>query len=483
MRVELFFVVTVAAALLCAPSAALANAESSLGDRLLAAARQQNIDDVHALVKDGSDVNAAQPDGATALHWAAHWNDIAMADVLLRAGARVNQANAYGATPLWLASLNGSAAMVETLLDRGADPNVALRFGETPLFTATRGGVADVVRALLASGATVDAREAAQGQTPLMWAAAEGHVDVMRELIEAGANIEATSNGGFTPLMFVARQGSLEAARLLLDRGAAINTLSKASETALLTAVVRGHVDLAEFLLQRGAEPDLSGTGYTALHWAAGTWETSITTDYVFTDGEWSALRGLPSQDAKLRMIKALIAHGADVNARAKTEPLRTGYTLITSMPPALRQDTTPFYLAALAADTTVMRLLADLGADPSVPSANNTTPLMMAAGRVRIDYETRITAEQALAAVKLAVELGNPINAANDDGETALHAAAVGGLNSVVEYLVQQGASLTARNNAGRTPAEWADAGLRYATILVQRPETAVLLRELASK
>ena len=484
MQCKLFLMPAVAVTLLCAPSAALANAESSLGDRLLEAARQQNIDQVRALVKGGSDVNAAQPDGATALHWAAHWNDMAMADLLLRAGAHVNQANEYGATPLWLASLNGSATMVKTLLERGADPNVALHFGETPLFTAARGGAADVVRALLASGATVDAKEAAQGQTPLMWAAAEGHVDVMRALIEGGADIEETSNSGFTPLLFVARQGSLDGARLLLDRGAAIHALSPAGATALLTAVVRGHVDLAEWLLQRGADPDLSGTGYTALHWVAGTWETSITTDYMFTDGEWSALRGLPSQDAKVRMIKALVAHGADVNARAKTEPPRTGYTLITSIAaPGFRQGTTPFYVAAFAADSVVMRLLVRLGADPSIPSANNTTPLMIAAGRVRIDYETRITDEEALAAVKLAVELGNPINAANDDGETALHAAAVGGLNNVVEYLVEQGASLTARNKLGLTPAEWAEDGLQFATLLVQRPETAALLRELASK
>ncbi len=474
--------IIIAILLLCGPTNA-ASAVSAADDGILDAARRDDLETVRALAKSRLEVNATQPDGATALHWAAHWDDVAMAELLLKAGARVNVANAYGATPLWLASVNGSVAMTEKLLQWDANPNVALHYGETPLITAARAGAVNVVRALLAKGANVDAKEAARGQTALMWAAAEGQLDVMRALVEGGASVTAPSKSGFTPLLFVARQGSIDAARFLLAHGAPMDAPSTAGATPLLTAVVRGHVDLAEFLLDRGADPNASGTGYMPLHWVAGTWETSVTTDYTFTDSEeWAATRGVPLEN-KARLIRALVAHGADVNARTVTEPPRTGYTLILSMPQKLRKGATPFYIAAVAADVPIMRLLVTLGADPSIRSDNNTTALMVAAGRMRIDYETRIREEDALAAVKLAVDLGNDVHLANDDGETALHAAAIGGMNSVVQYLVDQGASLSPRMNDGRTPLALAEVGYGYATLLVQRPHTAALLRKLGAE
>jgi ankyrin repeat protein len=249
-----------------------------------------------------------------------------------------------------------------------------------------------------------------------------------------------------------------------------------------LTAAVRGHVELVEFLLDRGADPDRSGTGYTALHWAAGTWETSTTSDYHFTQADWRGMGGIPSQEGKLRLIKALVAHGADINARAVMEPPRTGYTNIVTMPGRLRMGVTPFYIAAMSANTAVMRLLASLGADPRMTNADHTTPLMVAAGRLRVDAETRIRDEDNLAAVQLALDLGSDISAVNDMGETALHAAAIAGIDSVVEYLVQRGASLTAKTKAGKTPAELAD-GYEFAAQLVTRPKTAALLRKLAGE
>jgi ankyrin repeat protein len=459
--------------------------------RVVEAARHRDLSALRALVKAGADVNSSQPDGATALHWAAHWDDLATAQLLLHAGARVNQANEYGATPLWLAADNGSVAMTTLLLDAGADPNTTLRFGETPLSTAARAGAVAVVRALLAHGAKIDAK-GPHGQTALMWAAVEGRLDVMRVLVDAGASVMQPTEGGFTPLMFVARQGSVEGARLLLDHGADLHAVAGACSrfamtcrpgaTPLLISVVRGHVELAEFLLDRGADPNKSGTGYAALHWAAGTWETSTTSDYRFTEADWRPMGGIPSQDARLRLIKALVAHGADVNAKAVIEPPRTGYTNIVTMPARLRMGVTPFYIAAMSANTQVMRLLASLGADPLLPSADHTTPLMVAAGRLRVDADTRIREEDELAAVKVALEMGNDINAANDMGETVLHAAAMAGLDTIVEYLVQQGASPQAKTKAGKTPAALAD-GYEFAAQLVTRPKTAALLRKLGGE
>jgi ankyrin repeat protein len=333
-----------------------------------------------------------------------------------------------------------------------------------------------------------------------MWATAEGHLDVMKALLDGGANANAISKTDVTALMFTARHGSIDAARLLLDRGANINAQSRivndsalgggisktqqGGATTLLRAVVRGHVPLAIFLLDRGADPNLSGTGYAALHWAAGKWEASINKEYSFEDGEWSSLYGIRSRADKEKLIRALVAHGADVNAVAKTEPTRPGATLLVLIDAQVRLGVTPFYIAAMSADADTMKLLLSLGANPTIPSANKTTPLMVAAGRIRIDYESTVREEDALAATKVALEAGNDVNAANNMGETPLHAAAIAGWNSVVEYLVSKGASLTAVDKKGKTPRMQAEEGNGHATSLTQkRPETAALLAKLEEK
>ena len=147
--------------------------------RVADAVKRQDPVAVRVLLDDGADVNTPQGDGATALHWAAYWDDLTTARLLIAAGATVATTNALGVTPLWLACNNGSAAMVEALLDTGADANAALPSGETPLMTASRTGSADAVRSLLAHGADVTAREAAHGQTALMWAVAQRHPAVV----------------------------------------------------------------------------------------------------------------------------------------------------------------------------------------------------------------------------------------------------------------------------------------------------------------
>src|SRR5882672_9737840 len=214
--------------------------------RVIDAARRQDPAQVRALLQQRVDVNVPQADGATALHWAAHWSDVDTADLLLRAGANPNALNELGVTPLSLACTNASAAMVQRLLEAGANPN-ATGARVPPLMTCARTGSVEAVRALIARKADVNAREAVRDQTALMWAVAQKRADVARILIEGGADVRArsrlsrvvvnranpndiytavvgtVSQGGSTPLLFAARHGDVESAKVLLASGANVN--------------------------------------------------------------------------------------------------------------------------------------------------------------------------------------------------------------------------------------------------------------------
>src|SRR5258708_2679315 len=226
-------------------SAAAAGREHQLAD---AVERQDRVA-LERLLKQGIDVNAPQPDGATALQWAAHWDDHDAVDRLLRAGADVNAANDHRVTALALACENGSLPIVEKLLQAGADANAGISSGETALMTASRTGNLRVVQALLSHGARVNATEASHNQTALMSAVAEQHPEIVQALLEHGADVKARSRvrhrtvqtgdrygdqnsikqvseidlGGFTPLLFAARVGDRASAEHLLRAGADVN--------------------------------------------------------------------------------------------------------------------------------------------------------------------------------------------------------------------------------------------------------------------
>ena len=428
-------------------------AAASKDARLADAAKAKNVDAARLLLKQGADVNGMRGDGSTALHWAAHWDDVGLATLLLRAGAKVDALDAYGVTPLSLACLNGSAAMLRVLVEAETNPNLALPSGETPLMTAARAGSAEAVEILVKKGATLDAREKTRGQNALMWAAAEGHTDVIHKLIELGADPKARSTAGYTPLLLVARTGRVDAVAALLEAGADVNAQAKDGTTALLIATVRSQTALGEYLLVHGADPNL-GSGFQPLHWAAGDWQVgthNVGEEHIRPkDTEWSLVQGLRGE-VKTAYIRKLLDHGADVNLRAKGTPRYSGSGRGGNL-----SGGTPFLMAVMAGDVPVMRLLLEHGADPKITTEEGATALIAAAGRLGPTGDNFTSEADALAAVKLCVELGVDVNATTKSGDTALHGASWRGpvgAESIAKFLIERGANLNAKNNRGWTP------------------------------
>lgn len=449
--------------------------------RIVEAARARDAQAVAALIKQKADVNAAEGDGATALHWAVQRDELRIAQLLIAAKANVNATNDYAVTPLWLAATNGSPAMVKALLDAGANPNAALQTGETVLMNAARTGNVEVLTLLIAKGADVNATQRSKGQGPLMWAVAEGHVDAARLLLDKGADPHARTTQGFTPLMFAAREPNLEMVRFLVERGARLEDSSSDGSTPLLVATVRGHVETAKYLLEKGAKPDgdLAKAGYSPLHWTTGKFEGVITFDYPRAPDEWRALAGIPSRAAQVDLVKALLAHGATVDARMTKEPPRYGYYLFTLGRGQVMLGGTPFYLAAMAADTDLMRLLLANGADPNVRTKNGSTPLLVASGLAHQDNESRIPQSAFVEATKMLLDLGADVKAnTTDGGFTPIHAAAWQGFEDVIKLLVEHGADVNVKNSRGETPLDITE-GYHF-SYFFDRPAAAALLKKL---
>lgn len=461
-----------------------AGAAGKPDQRVVEAARRQDRALLRSLLKSrASDVNTRQPDGATALLWAAQWDDGEAADLLLAAGASVNAVNDFGISPLHMAATNGSAAMIARLLKAGANPNGALPTGETALMAAALTGRPDAVTALVQAGADLNQQESVKGHSALMWAISAGHRDVIHRLVDGGADIRARSAVGFTPVTFAARFDDRETINLLLAKGADLNAEAADGTTVLQVAALRGHVDLVKYLLGRGANPNAAKAGYTVLHWVVGNWDNATSISFGRDGDELQRMGGIP-QARKLELMQALLEHGADVNAvMTKAPPLGrlgatgTAGTIIGGGP---LTGATPFFIAALAGDIDAMRFLVANGADPSRAAKDGTTPVMAAAGTTGFyDLESNISEAQHLGAVKLAVDLGGDAGAVNALGNTPLHIATHGGFDSVVRYLASKGAAVNVKNKAGETPLRIAD-GVIVIMMLYTHPSTAAILREL---
>ena len=439
--------------------------------RLSVAAMNHDIVAVGTLIKAGADVNGAQGDGTTALHWAATHNDLAMTEMLLAAGADVRAKTRLGEmTPLFMAAKNGNADIIRALLKAGADAKAASTLGTTALMLAAGSGSKEAVEVLIKAGAPVNAKDVNQGQTALMFAAAQGRAEVIRVLAANGAELNATSLvptrtvkkeegegaggggvrrrgntnpqplalGGLTAMHFAAREGHVDAIRALVEAGADVNTVAVSDKMSpLLLAVINGQFDMAKYLLEHGADPKpASNEGATALfavldtQWAPRGWYPSPKLDNEKTD--------------YLELMELLVDRGADVNARMNG---RMWMRIIGPGGGPVYDGYTPFLRAAMANDVEAMKFFLSHGANPSITTVKGVNALMLAAGWDHKPSQGHVKPESRVDAVRFLIEeVGQNVNWRDVDGYTPLHGAATVGDKDVILYLVAVGGDPAAR-------------------------------------
>ncbi len=500
------FLASLAAALACLSCSGLALASSDLADAVM----QQDSARVRALLDHHADVNAAQPDGSTALHWAAYRGDARTAALLLAAGAHPNVATGTGMTPLLLACQAGNAQLVKLLLDAGANVSQTLAHGETPLMMAARTGSVPVLQLLVAHGAKVDARERLRGTTALMWAAANSNTDAVKFLISKGADVSArsgTTPQGRRPYLaetgrsrisqfaygyglagIIVKQASPESqkqvkeeiatARAVLERYPLPKVPAPSKKqwgglTPLIFAAREGDLATVKLLLDAGANVnEMSEFGWTPLlvatqnrYYQLGAYLLKDGANpNLANDGGWNPLyiatdnRNIGSGDYPVRkpdmdhldFIKLLLAAGANPNLRMRSSlDTRTVFTNQWLQ----ENGATPFLRAAQSGDLVLMKLLLAHGADPRIPTYINVTPLMVASG---IGWVEGVTYEwspkETYDTVKFLIDLGADVNAQDlVDRRTALMGAAHKGRNDVVQLLVDSGADLSLHDIGSR--------------------------------
>ncbi|HXG90513.1 MAG TPA: ankyrin repeat domain-containing protein [Vicinamibacterales bacterium] len=469
----------------------LAFNDSSVAD----AAMAKDPAAVRALLKQGSDVNASQGDGMTALHWAASHGDLELAQMLIYAGANLRASTRInGYTPLFLASREGNAPIVEMLLKAGADAKAVSATGSTPLMLAAAAGNVDAVTMLLDAGADIQRKETARGQTALMFAAAYNRVGVINLLAARGADVKATSKvvdlyeltreetppparggaptpaspglkrppvpgldrgynyteliayqGGMTALLFAAREGHADAAHALLGVGADVNQPRDGDQTTpLLMATINGHFDLAKALLDKGADPKLAA-------------ENGATPLYAALNCVWAQKSNYPQprafaqqQATYLDLMAALLDKGADPNVRLKKKIWYSGYN--SDLSGVDESGATPFWRAAFASDVDALKLLAARGADIKMPS-------IKPAGRPQFGDSTREVKDvSGLPPVPIGGPSVTPLMAATGVGYAEgfaanSHKIHPGGWMPAVKYLIEEaGADVNAMDHEGNT-------------------------------
>ena len=481
----------------------VAAAAPSIDQALPEAASRGDLAAIQALLEAETDVDQAQGDGMTALHWAAYRDEIPMAELLLAAEATVDAATRMGGvTPLFLAAKNGSAPMIERLAESGANVNRVTDTGASPLMAAAMSGNVEAIKALLEREADVNGREHHNGQTPLMFAAWENRAEAIRALIAAGAHTELTSNilvlqedrydadgnprprregreqsranaamGGMTALLFAAREGHMESVRALVEAGADIDRASGSdASTPIVIAIANGHYDVGQYLLDQGADVRAANLdGLTPLYatvnmrYAPVSWAPNPRTDQETVDS--------------LDLMRRILEAGADPNARVRSKlwfsPTSHDRGWVE------HNGATPFWRAAMSSDVEAMRVLVQGGADPKLATHDGITPLMVAAGLGWIGNFSQNAPDSFFEAVEYCLELGNDVNAVDSEGFTALHGAAAYGDNDIVRLLVDHGARLDLINEDGDSVADMAFGPSRF---FIPKPETVDLLVELGA-
>lgn len=456
-------------------SLALSYAPLASASELLESIQLNNQEIALELIKGGAEVNIAEANGTTALHWAVHNGNLALVKKLIKEGVEVNVINSYGASPVSEAALLGNSDIMKSLLKAGADSESVNADGQTALMIVARSNNIETAKLLLKHGADVNATEQWRGQNAVIWAAAQSQPEMLKLLLKAGGDANSRSFvnernrqisaerrfqwrpvGGITALIYAAREGCLECTQLLIKAGADIDQGDGENVTPLLAAVINMHFDTAKYLVESGA--NINKWSFRG--------ENPI---YSAVDVNTLPHGGYPDRPAtdatsSLEMIQILLEAGANPNLQLKLQPTYRHIKDDRGADPLLGPGATPLLRAAKVADIEAMELLLQHGALPNLPNTrNSTTPTMAAAGLgstsidTRGDYATPFAGQYSQKALAVMLAYGGEINGKDNAGRTALHGAASWGWNEAVDYLVSQGADLMAKDNNGLTPLDMA--------------------------
>ena len=482
--------VSFAFVLVVAIAPARAGAEATLVD----AVKRGDHTAIQALLAQrGFDVNEAEPDGTTALHWASHRGDAEAVSWLVQAGADVHVTNRYDIPPIWLAAEEGHGTIVEALLRAGADPNTSRGDSrESVTMNAARAGRVDVLQRLVAHEADVNVTDGNRDQTALMWAAAEGHPEAVRVLAGAGADLEARSSTEMTALMFAIRSGDISAAGVLLDEGADLAAVGADGTTMLALAIINAHWEMGAYLVQRGADPNgndpVHGRPLQALAFVR----------RAVNRGLSPILPRRPTGNiSAIELAEVLVAHGAVVDDRIDWANAghKPPHMSLPFFPTLNYIGATPFFIASKNCDLDLMKFLVASGADVTLATTQGVTPLLAAAGIGYSPGESPETPEEALEAVQLLYELGGdprhavPSSGANNrrgggfggsvGGMSLFHGAVLREAVGLTRWLIEHDAPLEHANDAGQTALAFVyQANPLTATKLIRR-ELADMIRE----
>jgi ankyrin repeat protein len=474
---------------------------SAFASPLLDAIHDGNLGEAVQLVRDGADVNVAEANGTTALHWAIYNSHPPLIETLIAAGADVNAINDYGSTPMSEAATLGDYDIVKALLDAGADVNSPNADNQTALMIVVRSDNLDTAMLLIERGADVNATENYQGQNALIFATAQSQPDMVKLLLENGADPDsrAPANerdrqvtaerrfqwrpaGGLTALAYAAREGCLDCARLLVEAGADIDLGDVENVTPLNLAIMNLRFDTAKYLIESGANVD---------KWSL-RGENPV---YSAVDVNTLPHGGYPDRPStdmttSLEILEILLDTGANPNLQLKLQPTYRSLKDDRGADRMLNIGATPLLRAAKGHDVEAIKLLLAHGAHVDLPNREGTTPLMAAAGLnassidTRGDYTTPLAGQYAKETVALLLANGADMDKADKFGRTALHGAATWGWNPVIQYLYEAGANILAEDNNGLAPLNYAmgersGGGGRGGSGDI-RPETADLIQEL---
>ena len=437
---------------------------------LLDAAKSDDSAAALALLKDKADVNAAEDDGTTPLHYAVYNNDVPLVEALIKAGAKAAVVNSFGSSPLSEAAIVGNPDVIARLLKAGADPNTGNHDGQTPLMIIARTSNIAAAKELLKGGAKVDQVERWHQQTALMWAAAESQPEMVKLLIKHGANVDSRSMlnqwkrmvtaepraqgrlpGGLTPLLYAARQGCLDCVKYLVEARAAVDLEDPEGVTPLIVAIINFHYDVAKYLIDHKANVNKwDWWGRTPLY--------SVVDLNTIPHGGRPDMPSL-DQTTSLQLMQMLLERGANPNAQLKLFPPYRALGPDRGADMMLTMGTTPLLRAAKAGDVPAIKLLLAHGADVELPNLYGMTPLMAAAGVGSNEIDTRgrfKTQQEAIESIDLLVKAGADVNKHEArSGATALHAAALYGWDDVIKDLVAHNADLRAEDKKGKTPLD----------------------------